>query len=274
MKQLNYFFACAGAIATALITPPLMADSIVLVNKVNGHKYQRIDQNLTWFGARDYCLKNKWYLVTITSQAEQDFILTNFPVGKFGDWHSYWLGASNAQSQGNWEWVTTTEKFKYTNWASGEPALANGQYVYLNHTHGSGSTDQKWHVGDGNKTLPEYGPAFICEWGGKAYKDYVSSTAINDMNTNGFPEIAILYTENATGKITVQIKDASTSVDISTILFGTPNRSFPMSIAVLPDMNGNGIQEIGVLLINNITLKAAQEIRDASTGELIATIPF
>jgi hypothetical protein len=47
-----------------------------------------------------------------------------------------------------------------------------------------------------------------------------------------------------------------------------------MSVAVLPDMNANGFQEIAVLLIDNITLKATQEIRDASTGVLISSVPF
>jgi hypothetical protein len=39
-------------------------------------------------------------------------------------------------------------------------------------------------------------------------------------------------------------------------------------------MNGNSVQEIAVLLIDNVTLKATQEIRDASTGDLISTVPF
>lgn len=266
--------ACAGTIATIFSSPIIMADSIVLKYRATGHKYQRIDQDLTWFGARDYCKTHNGYLVTITDQKENDFILKNFPVGQFGKWHSYWLGASDVKIQGKWQWATTTETFSYSNWASEEPQLANGQYVYLNHTAGSGSTDAKWHVGDGNATLPEYGPAFICEWGGEAYKDFIGSATLDDMNANGFPEIATLYVDDATGATSVQVKDASTGDVISTLIFGTPNTSFPKSITVLSDMNSNNFQEIGVLLIDNITLKATQEIRDASTGDLISTVSF
>jgi hypothetical protein len=248
-----------------------MADSIVLINPATGHKYQRIDQYLSWAAARDYCkntiIPTGGYLVTITTKEENDFILGNLIPAQLGS-YTVWLGGGDTQTQGVWKWLTTTEKFSYSYWGAGEPKIANGQYIEIG-TKDYFLNPPRWYVG--NDTETNY---FICEWGGAAYKDYVSSASLSDMNANNFPEIATLYIADATGKITVQVKDASTKAIISTVVFGKPNTSFPMSVAVLPDMNANGFQEIAVLLIDNITLKATQEIRDASTGVLISSVPF
>lgn len=272
----HYFkllLACIGLIAALFSTSAVMADSIVLTNPATGHKYQAFDSmHVSWTTARDYC-KNivnpaGGYLATITSQAENDFILKTLTTYGNGN---YWIGASDAQQQGVWKWVTTTEKFSYTNWSTNEPNIANGQYVYINRY--ANGADDHWHVSA--EPVSNYGGwAFICEWGGAAYKDYVGSASLSDMNANNFPEIATLYTDDATGKVTVQIKDGSTKAVINAVVFGKPKTSFPKSITVLSDMNANGFQEIAVLLIDNITLKATQEIRDASTGALISSVPF
>ncbi len=127
--------------------------------------------------------------------------------------------------------------------------------------------DTNWHVAKQERAVP-----FICEWGGAAYKDYVGSAFLDDMNANGYPEIATLYTDDVTGQVTVQINDSNTSKVISTIAFGTPKQSFPKSIAVMP--NAAGIQDIAVLLINYTTLKGTQEIRDAATGKLVVSVPI
>jgi hypothetical protein len=275
MKQLNYFLACATTIAATFISASLLADSIVLVDKTTGHKYQRFDTAMNWTQARDYCKNTAsptgGYLVTVTSQSEQSFISGNWLYdGNYGSW----IGLSDAQQQGVWQWVATTEKFSYTNWSTqaGQPSVQSGQYVYMGGSWSNFTWGDKWLVAGSYDANGNHG--FICEWGGQAYKDYVGSATVNDMNANGFPEIATLYTNDANGKVLAVIKDASSKVTLSSITFGTPNKSFPLSMTVLPDMDANGFQEISVLLIDNITLKATQEIRDASTGALISSIPF
>ncbi len=260
----------AGAITALFSSPMLMAaDSIVLTNPTNGHKYQRIDsQTLTWTAARDYC-KNiisptGGYLATITSQNENDFIKTNL-IATGNTYIDYWLGGSDADQQGVWKWVTTTEAFSYTDWNTGEPIIANGQYIaFIRITN-----TMKWVVENGSTANK-----LICEWGGTAYKYYVASATLHDMNANTFPEIATLFTDASTGRVTVTIRDAKTKALVANRLFGVPGQSFPLSITVLPDMNANGFQEIAVLLINKVSLKATQEIRDASTNALISSVPF
>ena len=252
----------AGAIATIFSSSVLMADSIVLTNPANGHKYQYISKSLTWTAARDYCKNNasvvSGYLATITSQAEQDFIVKNNLNMGYA-----WLGGSNNNDQGVWKWEATGEEFNYTAWLSNEPNIAKGHYVTMFITNGGNGG---WYISSAATRT------FICEWGGSTYNDYVDSAALNDMDGNTFPEIATLYTDKATGTVKVDIADISTATNISTLVFGVPTKSTPKSIVVLPDMNANGVQEIAVLLVDNITLKGIQEIRDASTGDLITSV--
>ncbi len=265
MKK-NYatFLVVAGIIATFLNSPMAMADSVIVTYSATGHKYQRIDQYLTWAAARDYC-KNivtptGAYLVTITNQLEQNF------VSKLLGHGSSWIGASDSPKPGVWNWVSTTEEFTWTYWAAGQPNPANGHYAFM--SSGQSNDDYHWNTADG--TNPTITIPFICEWGGSAYKNYVDSAFLDDMNANTFPEIATLYTDLSTGQVSVKIQDSSTKAVISTVNFGVAKKSFPQSMAIF----SNTTQSISVLLIDKLTLKATQEIRDAATGALISSVPF
>ena len=91
------------------------------------------------------------HLVTITSQAETDFLVTNGLTPAF-----YWIGGSQPLGQtgaaSNWSWVTG-EPFVYTNWETGEPndyyGPASEQYLEFWLTPG------KWN--DQNSTFLQSG---------------------------------------------------------------------------------------------------------------------
>jgi hypothetical protein len=223
MKK-NYatFLVVAGIIATFLNSPMAMADSVIVAYSATGHKYQRIDQFMTWTKARDYCKNTVTptgaYLVTITSKAEQDFVL------KVSG--NSWIGASDGPKPGVWNWVSTTEDFTWTYWGAGQPNPANGHYAWLNGEYNG--HDNHWHTADGTNSNYDQ-PSFICEWGGSAYKNYVDSAFLDDMNANTFPEIATLYTDLSTGQVAVKIEDSNTKAVISTINFGVAKKSFPQS---------------------------------------------
>lgn len=78
----------------------------------NGHYYQAIYSPLSWHDARDYCAGLDGHLVTISSDAENQFVYEMLR------WS--WLGATDEVSEGNWLWVTG-EPWEYENWAPGEP---------------------------------------------------------------------------------------------------------------------------------------------------------
>ena len=90
------------------------AAKAVLFN-LNGHRYDVIDETMTWEEARHEAQRRGGYLATITSAEEQRFI--NQLIRGRGK-NVYWLGG---QRIGNhWMWITG-EGFEYRNWAPGQP---------------------------------------------------------------------------------------------------------------------------------------------------------
>ena len=91
----------------------------------NGHCYKWVGSSpgVSWAEAMEYCsLVDYGYLVTVTSAAEEAFVraLTLLT----GD--HIWIAATDARSEGTWEWATgelgvTGNNSFYTNWAAGEP---------------------------------------------------------------------------------------------------------------------------------------------------------
>ena len=91
----------------------------------NGHSYQVVPLSGNW--TEDNGLADRLsfkglpgHLVTITSQAEADFIRFSLlpqaePVSV-----NYWIGLSDQQDEGTFQWVTE-ESLSFTDWAEGEP---------------------------------------------------------------------------------------------------------------------------------------------------------
>lgn len=101
----------------------------------NQHRYAVITNEgqapLTWESARDQA-KNAglgWHLATISSAAEDAFILNLLNQEGVTDPAGYWLGGSQAAGAAspsdNWQWVTG-EPWSYTGWGPGEPNDAGG----------------------------------------------------------------------------------------------------------------------------------------------------
>lgn len=114
----------------------------------NGHYYEfiQLTEDISWTDARAAAqakmhMGEQGYLVNITSQAEQDFVIALTP----GVWtptnpllNDGWIGASDKDTEGQWKWVDGPEggetfwmgksdgslvaPFTYENWGS----IANG----------------------------------------------------------------------------------------------------------------------------------------------------
>lgn len=91
----------------------------------NGHNYEFIKfAGKSWDEATldlSTTLGSEYYLASITTQDEQDFIANSILDGTAGQ---YWLGGfqpvSESNTMENWNW-TSGETWSYTNWRSGEP---------------------------------------------------------------------------------------------------------------------------------------------------------
>lgn len=97
----------------------------------NGHWYDVVDASaINWLEANAVASTKqfnglKGHLVTITSEAENQFLINSFGAN-LGD---RWIGGFQAEGapepNGGWTWVTG-EIWQYTNWAAGEPNNAGG----------------------------------------------------------------------------------------------------------------------------------------------------
>jgi hypothetical protein len=74
----------------------------------NGNYYISVTGNISWSNAATAAKQTSYlgltgYLVTITSQAEQDFIASKIPNAQ-----NIWIGATDAASEGAWRWESGT----------------------------------------------------------------------------------------------------------------------------------------------------------------------
>lgn len=92
-----------------------------------------------------------------------------------------------------------------------------------------------------------------------------------DTNGNGASEIAVLGRSLASGSLAVESRDASTGQRLFVHPYDAAFR--PDGLAVIPDINGNGVAEVVHGGVNALgTVRAAQ--RDAATGALVNNIDF
>lgn len=121
----------------------------------NGHRYERIDKKRTWDDAEEYCRDSGGYLATVTSRDESDFIYRKLADGISS---SMWLGGTDRDHEGTWQWVTD-EVWDYERWSSrGANDKGQGQdYLSFNSGH-----SRRWE----DNGLPRHDERkkFICEY--------------------------------------------------------------------------------------------------------------
>ncbi|MBQ3652924.1 MAG: putative Ig domain-containing protein, partial [Synergistaceae bacterium] len=127
---------------------------------LSSHKYTVFDLPMTWTEAKAYCESLGGHLATITSQEEFDIVVSLLSADED---RPYWLGASDAEQEGSWKWVTS-EDFTFTKWHTGEPNNQGGEEHYLILAKDS---DNSWGWNDATNSHNGIDPSmwsFICEW--------------------------------------------------------------------------------------------------------------
>ncbi len=102
----------------------------IFLNSENGHYYEIVSSpGIKWYSAKKEAEKKSLngtqcpgHLATITSQGENDFIVTTFGITAL---NSKWLGAFQNDANSNtindgWQWITD-ERWSYSNWNINEP---------------------------------------------------------------------------------------------------------------------------------------------------------
>ncbi len=134
----SYAEGPAGHTITATATEHTTL-SLVLWNggTGNGHYYGLTSAAQTWLQAEAEAAGHGGHLVSITSQAEQDFVVNNFLSG-LNERRILWTGLNDAAVEGTFVW-SSGEAVTFTKWQAGEPNNTQGieDYVAIN-----------WHFGN------------------------------------------------------------------------------------------------------------------------------
>ena len=97
-----------------------------------------------------------------------------------------------------------------------------------------------------------------------------TASVVNDLNSNGAPEIALLGVRDTDNAVLVEVRDSQTGVRIHSTRF--PATFTPKDLAIIPNVNGQNTAGLAVLQQNNSTLRV--QLKDAATGAEIRRIRF
>lgn len=120
------------------------------VIQFNDHCYKLFTEKKNWISAQEFCRSLGGHLVTISSEAENNFVTSIL------DGSAAMIGLSDAETEGTMVWVTN-EAVVYTNFSSGEPNNERNEDYCLIFTNG------KWN--DGHLEREKWN--FVCEWDSK-----------------------------------------------------------------------------------------------------------
>ena len=191
-----------------------------VLNPVNGHYYQAVENNVGWQQAFDAASAAsyrglKGYLVTITSPDENTFVfetvvrpsgITGWPYPSYTYYQTFWLGASDSVVDGEWRWVSGPESG--TQFSSGTATLQGEYSLIAENMYGAGANtfllvgmigwrdglippgpglhqnDARWVTVVGSDTLTGY----VIEYGGltPTYTITASAASINEGNSVTF----------------------------------------------------------------------------------------
>ena len=152
--------------------------SFTYQDKDNNRIYERYDCIMSWEDAKEFCENRGGHLVTITSQKEQNLIMSS---GLLDNTRRgiYAIGATDSATEGNWKWVTD-EAFSFNAWDTSAPEPSNGSgenFAYImavdnppNKAKGEWNDGPNLDLGDGIYSTCNIG--FICEYEVDCIHDY------------------------------------------------------------------------------------------------------
>ncbi|MEK0412630.1 MAG: hypothetical protein RL070_118 [Bacteroidota bacterium] len=248
-------------------------------NPTNGHYYRPISTTATYDDAKSLSAQQTFkgqtgYLVTITSQSEQDFIVANVPQ------NNIWFALSDRAQEGFWRIDAGPENGtliktqngqtagnisgQYNNWCSGEPNNAGGEHYAVTKWGGGGCwNDLPGTSSWSNPYLIEFGTWTNPE--DQAFTDFYNAnttyTAACPVNQSpAAPTVVSEATRSGTG--TVQL--------VVSVPDGTTADWYAVSTGGNVISGGTGVTTFTTPVISNTTNYYAQT-RNTTSGCVSAT---
>ena len=119
----------------------------------NGKWYRVYNERMPWQRARQRCSALAGQLAVVPDQPTWEFLR------KLAQGTSLWLGATDEQTEGIWQWVDGTP-FEFKAWMRGAPDNYRGRENYLHTFHDEWNDAPK----DGEHAPRQFVIGFICEW--------------------------------------------------------------------------------------------------------------
>ncbi|XP_061177713.1 uncharacterized protein LOC133186491 [Saccostrea echinata] len=101
-----------------VVTAKFYCEKTWQANQDNGLCYKFFLETQTWKQARQICTKHSGFLVSVTNEKEQNFIVED--ILKSNQTWSVWVGGHSLYYNG-WHWDNYRRKFNFTRWATGRP---------------------------------------------------------------------------------------------------------------------------------------------------------
>lgn len=120
-------------------------DFLTASNASGSSTYRVVDGSFTWEQAKADAEAKGGHLATITSEEEWSKIVQSLGDSLKGK--NLWLGATDAEQEGNWKWITG-EAWGYTRWQPGEPnncVLDSSTDEDYLHAFGYEDASQRWN---------------------------------------------------------------------------------------------------------------------------------
>ncbi len=161
----------------------------------------------TWPLAEAFAQQFGGHLVSINSQAEQDFVWQNF--GNLGGVdRRIWIGFSDAASEGAWAW-SDGSKASFTNWNAGEPNNSGGVEHYAELLGSSGRWNDLNAAGSG---FPHIAVIELAATGNPCPADLTGDGDV------GSPDIAMLLNGWATAQTDITGDGTTDAQDVAALL--------------------------------------------------------
>lgn len=169
--RVNWYAGCNAYQLYAHWTEPSQTKAVAS-QTYSGHTYELYDLSMSWHQAKAFCEAKGGTLVCITSQAENDAVLSLARQGAAG-W--YWLGCTDEATEGSWKWVSG-EPFSYQNWdpQASEPSGGTSENygMIVNRDNPPNKQAGEWNdTMDAPRNINYYGignSGFICEYSTKS----------------------------------------------------------------------------------------------------------
>ncbi|XP_062574145.1 C-type lectin domain family 17, member A-like [Saccostrea cucullata] len=81
--------------------------------------YLFYQQGKEWTAAEDFCRNLSSYLTNINDESENQFLKKQLNL--HGNTADFWVGATDAISEGGWRWMPGFDPIGYNDWMPGQP---------------------------------------------------------------------------------------------------------------------------------------------------------